>query len=143
VNCNRSPGAIISLELLMHISLLDGDNLEVFVQSLRNYVDDNPRDWNCVLFHRIVKVVCGMEQVVLRLELRHRNGWQTAARIMQDNGNLQKFLHQVGERMGVNNVPTPNTSLIYSAGSLKNGSVQDYTKNLMTPSNIRNFGNEE
>lgn len=52
VNCNRSPNAIISLELMMHISVLEREKLAEFRESLELYVRDNPRVWDSLAFCR-------------------------------------------------------------------------------------------
>jgi hypothetical protein len=138
VNCNRSAGASIVLRLVMHMSLMDGDNYEVFSNSFRNYVDDRPQDWDSVMLIRCENFDGNMEQVTICIALRHRNSWQSAARILQDRGILLKFLYDKGEGMGVNYNSAPATRLIYDAGILKDGGVPGYGRSLLAPGNIIN-----
>ena len=48
-NCNRSPNASVVILQMLHISILDRDNLAQFEKALRRFVDERPRTWVEVL----------------------------------------------------------------------------------------------
>jgi Mechanosensitive ion channel len=63
VNCNRSPNAIVFFEVMLHIRIMEGDNLEKFVNRLKEYVHDNPRIWDSLAFCRHDRIDGDNEQV--------------------------------------------------------------------------------
>jgi small-conductance mechanosensitive channel len=52
INCNRSPGAIILMDISLHISIFEGQNLDGFVSALQKYVETHPRVWDSLVFCR-------------------------------------------------------------------------------------------
>ena len=136
-NCTRSPGAIVTL--VFHISVLDNENYQVFVEAIRTFVRDNTRIWEALVFHRIVEIVPFQEKVFIKIGVRHRNNWHTAPRIIHDQGEMNKFISKLAERMGIFYDSPPPARLLYNAGSLKKASGFTYMKDIMTPDNIQDF----
>lgn len=135
VNCNRSPNAIIVLEQDMHISLIEC--MTNFEKKIHKYADDNPRDWDAILFVRIDKVDCRAEKVLLKVGARHRNGWHTAGRILRERSALQMHTHSIGESMGVNyNGCGPSLSVVYKGGDIKDPCKSGFGKDFLTPDNV-------
>jgi small-conductance mechanosensitive channel len=52
INCNRSPGAIVLMDISLHISIFEGQNLDGFVSALQKYVETHPRIWDSLVFCR-------------------------------------------------------------------------------------------
>lgn len=136
-NCNRSPNAIINLELVMHMSILDGENLRLFISALEAYVNDNPRIWDSFNFCRHENIDADNEIVYLVISFRHRNSWQDAARIKLQRADLVYFIHKTATDMGINKETPPARRLLYYGGILEHGQVEVYKKNLLDPKNIR------
>lgn len=63
INCNRSPGAIILLDIKLHISILEGTNLSDFQAQLQKYVETHPRVWDSLVFCRHDSIDTDNEQV--------------------------------------------------------------------------------
>jgi hypothetical protein len=138
VNCNRSPNAVVVFDLLLHICLIEDEKAQVYVSAIEQFIHDHPRIWECVVLFRYDKFDADMEQVFCRIAVRHRNSWQDAGRILRDKGELQKFIYQLGKSMEVNFESPPARRLIYTGGTMVNGQVQNYKKNLLAPTNIEN-----
>lgn len=142
VNCNRSPNAVVVFDLMLHICLLQDENAATFVAAIEKYIAQHPRIWDCMVLFRFDRFDADMEQVYCRVGVRHRNSWQDAARILRDNGELQKFIYQLGETMDVNFDSPPARRLVYSGGTLlKSGQVSEdgpnFKSKLLQPKNIR------
>ncbi|GAX29175.1 hypothetical protein FisN_28Lh004 [Fistulifera solaris] len=135
VNCNRSPGAIIIVEQDMHISLVSC--LADFEHKIYRYADENPREWDAILFVRIDKMDSRAEKVLLKIGARHRNGWHSAGRILRERCALQMYIHTIGESMGVNyNGCGPSLSVVYKGGDLKDPCKSGFGKDLLAPDNV-------
>lgn len=93
INCNRSPSAIVFLDRVTHISILDGDNLKLFRESLESYVRDHPRIWDSLAFIRIENIDTNFEQVKFSIAVRHRNSWQDAGRILLNRADLLQYVY--------------------------------------------------
>lgn len=52
INCNRSPNAVVVLEMQTHISIFEKDKLTKFRDTLQKYIADNPRIWDSMAFVR-------------------------------------------------------------------------------------------
>jgi hypothetical protein len=64
INCNRSPSAIILLEIRLHTSILQGKTLQLFQEDLQKYVKTHPRTWESLVFCRHDSIIADIEQVV-------------------------------------------------------------------------------
>jgi len=120
----------------MHLSLLDGDCMELFENKLRAYVDDNPRDWDCLLYLRIDNIEVNFEKVTIKYGVRHRSGWHAAGQILQDKGQLQRHLYRIGSELRVNYMPGPLLRVHFQAGQLKNPLPPEYMRDILTPANV-------
>jgi hypothetical protein len=63
VNCNRSPNATIFLEWILTYKVFENNNLEKFINELKEYVHDNPRVWDSLAFCRHDKIDADNEMV--------------------------------------------------------------------------------
>jgi hypothetical protein len=142
VNCNRSVNAIVFIEHMLHTSILDEDNLDKFNAALKHYVNINPRLWEAVAFCRIEKIDADMETVNLSIAVRHRNSWQDASRILLNKADMLRYIHDTAKNLNTAYDTPPNRRLLYYGGELEKGDVQDYKKNLLSPSNIRKVNRE-
>jgi hypothetical protein len=138
-NLNRSPNAVCILELVMHICLIHNDQAIVFKIAIEKYISDNPRVWEALVNFRYNTFDADNEQVRVLLQARHRNSWQDATRVLRDFGEFKRFVHMLGETMGVNFDSPPSRRLIYQGGTLKTGAVEDFKRNLLLPENIENY----
>jgi small-conductance mechanosensitive channel len=142
-NLNRSPNAVCVLELVMHICLIHNDQAIVFRTALEKYISDHPRVWEALVNFRYNTFDADNEQVRVLLQARHRNSWQDAARVLRDFGEFKRFVHMLGDTMGVNFDAPPSRRLIYQGGTLKTGAVEDFKRNLLLPENIENYINDD
>ena len=62
---------------MLHIAILDKDNLKKFEEALRKFVKERPRWWVELLTVCVAKVDYDAEQVLLNLSIRHRDSWQS------------------------------------------------------------------
>jgi hypothetical protein len=63
INCNRSPGALVVLNVTLHVSIFEGTKLDVFQAELQQYVVTHPRIWDCLMFCRHDAIDADLEQV--------------------------------------------------------------------------------
>lgn len=119
----------------MHISLIEC--MTNFVKKIHKYADDNPRDWDSILFVRIDKVDCASEKVQLKVGARHRSGWHAAGRILRERSALQMQIHSIGDSMGVNyNGCGPSSTVVYNGGDIKEPCKSGFGKDFLTPDNV-------
>lgn len=116
VNCNRSPNAIVQFVFITNIATLDGRVLDDFRAALENYVKEHPRTWEAVAFVREEEFDADWEKIYVRLAFRHRNSWQDAARILQNKGQLHRFVFELGKKMGINFRTPPLGRVLYHGG---------------------------
>ncbi|GKY97780.1 hypothetical protein MPSEU_000736200 [Mayamaea pseudoterrestris] len=137
INCNRSSHAIVFLDKVTHISILDSKNLEQFQLSLENYVRDHPRIWDSLAFLRIESIDTNEEQVKFSMAFRHRNSWQDAGRILLNRADLVRFVFDALKGLDAAYDTPPIRQLVYYGGELEEGQVKDYKLNLLNAANIR------
>ncbi|KAL7569467.1 hypothetical protein ACA910_009701 [Epithemia clementina (nom. ined.)] len=119
VNCNRSPNAIIQFLLITNIAILSGSKFHKFREALERYVKENPRTWEAVAFVRHEEYDADWEKIYIRIACRHRTSWQDAARILQNRGQLQRFVFETGKKMGINFQTPPLRRVWYEGGEYK------------------------
>ncbi|KAL7571640.1 hypothetical protein ACA910_011176 [Epithemia clementina (nom. ined.)] len=116
VNCNRSPNAIVQFVFITNIAILNGTKIDEFREALERYVKENPRTWEAVAYVRHDEYDADWEKIFIRISVRHRSSWQDAARILQNRGQLHRFVFETGKTMGINfRTPTPGR-VIYQGG---------------------------
>eukprot|EP00980_Cylindrotheca_fusiformis_P002338 scaffold543_cov119-Cylindrotheca_fusiformis.AAC.5 len=140
-NCARSKNAVVVIPLKLHISVQTNRKFERFKDGLENYVSDNPAIWDMLIFLRCDDIDSDNEFVMCRLAVRSRHSWQVAARVLADRGRLFQFCIELAKRLEVNfESPNPR-SILYYGGTLVNGAVQEFKKDLLADeSNIQNRG---
>jgi hypothetical protein len=74
----------------------------------------------------------------LRLSFRHRNSWQDAGRIKLHRADLVRFIYELSVRLKVHFESPPPRRLLYHGGTLAQGQVLDYKRNLLIAGNILN-----
>ena len=139
-NANRSPNASVVIQQVLHIAILDKDNLKKFEEGLKKYVRERPRQWVEVLTVCVMKVDSDMEQVTINLSFRHRDSWQTCPRIYLHRAELMVYTINLSKRLQVLfETPAPRRVLYYG-GQLDEGAVvgeEDHRKDLLRPENVR------
>jgi small-conductance mechanosensitive channel len=63
INCNRSPCALVVLNIILHVSIFENNTLEEFQAELQQYVVTHPRIWDSLVFCRHDSVDADLEQV--------------------------------------------------------------------------------
>ena len=63
INCNRSPGALVVLNMVLHVSIFEKSTLEEFQAELQQYVVTHPRIWDSLVFCRHDSIDADLEQV--------------------------------------------------------------------------------
>ena len=63
INCNRSPGALVVLNTILHVSIFEKSTLEEFQAELQQYVATHTRIWDSLVFCRHDSVDADLEQV--------------------------------------------------------------------------------
>jgi len=139
VNCNRSHLATVHVQMDMHMSIFENDNLRKFRNMLDKYVTDRPRSWECVNFCRHDDFDADNEKVKFAISLRHRSSWQEAARIKVNRADLLKFLYETSKELNIQYEDPPPQQLLYFGGSLKEGEITEgYKRSLLSVENIQN-----
>ncbi len=140
MNCHRSTGAIVVFNFPLHLCVLEGSKLSLFEKALVQYVDDHPRDWDCVLYTRIEDVDADKEMVSLRISVRHRCGWMEAGRILSDRGLLIKQIYDIGESLSIQYTGVPSLYVKYEGGTCREGrpGQEQYWRDIIEPANIVN-----
>jgi hypothetical protein len=128
INCQRSVSAVVAVNCTFHAQVIEGDRVEEFQAAVQNYIDEHPRSWDSLVFFRFESFDADYEKVICRLAIRHRNTWQDGGRILRDRGDLLRFLHKLGEQLGINFDSPPTRRLVYEAGTLKDGHVSEFKK---------------
>jgi hypothetical protein len=126
----------VILTLKFHIDLHANRQLELFRESLENYVADNPRLWESVVFFRCENIDTDSEFVIYKLKVRSRYSWQVAARVLANRSELRKFCITLATKMNVHFDSAAQQRVLYYGGSLVDGGVIDYKRNLLSNPNI-------
>jgi hypothetical protein len=66
INCNRSPGALVVFNIILHVSIFQKDTLERCQAELNQYVVTHPRIWDSMLFCRHDAMDADLEQVAFQ-----------------------------------------------------------------------------
>lgn len=140
-NANRSPQATVVIQPILHIAVLDHDNLKKFEERLRKFVKERPRMWVELLMVCVVKIDSDMEQVFLNLVFKHRDSWQSCARIYMHRAELLTYIQDTCKKLQiVFETPAPRR-VIYYGGHLDEGAVDgegdSHRKDLLRPQNVR------
>lgn len=132
VNCNRSANAIVVLELKFSILILEGDKLKAFREALEKYVTENPRIWDSLLFcrHDFFHPDVTEEFVFFTIAFKHRQSWQSAARININRADLLRYIFELGKKLEIQYNTPPSRRLLVPPQSFRslsapNGLRQD------------------
>jgi hypothetical protein len=78
--------------------------------------------------------------IFIRLSFRHRNSWQDAGRIKLHRADLVRYIYELSVKLKVHFETPPPRRLLYHGGTLENGYVLDFKRNLLLGDNILNQG---
>lgn len=120
INCNRSPNAIVVIEMPIHLSIFQGTKLKLFKAALEKFVKDRPRTWECLQFCRQDSIDANNDEVVVTLSFRHRNSWQDSGRILMNRATLLRYIHKTTEKLGVTYTSPTLKRLLFQGGELGN-----------------------
>jgi hypothetical protein len=101
INCNRSPSALVTLDLLFLDTTTD-EQLSIFREAVGKFVQDRPRIWDSVLFFRKDAISQNLDLMECTLRCRHTKSWQDAASILMNKSELLTFCFEMGKTLGVN-----------------------------------------
>jgi len=140
VNCNRSANAIVVLELKFSIAIFEDGKLKTFRDALEKYVRDNPRIWDSLLFCRydFINPDVTEEFVFFSIAFKHRQSWQSAARINIHRAELLRFIYGLGKTMEIQYNTPPSRRLVVPPQSFRSlsapgGLPQDSMGNVDDP----------
>ena len=139
-NANRSPNATVFIQHVLHIAILDKDNLKKFKQAMMKFVKERPRQWIELSAICVVRVDSDMEQVSLNLSFRHRESWQSCPRVYMHRAELLQYIHDTGRKLRVVFETPPPRRVLYYGGDLDKGAVveeEGHRKDLLSPQNVR------
>jgi len=100
VNFARSPGALVTLDLLLDIKATQ-EQMLMFRKAVKKYIRDNPRTWSSIIHFRTTQINPDMEFVGASLRLQHMKSWQETTQVLNARGNLHKFCIQAMEELGI------------------------------------------
>lgn len=136
VNGNRAPNAVVWFQLPFHISILENEKIETLKGYLDKYAKDNPREWHSFLYCRVDEYKVEKEKVVITMGFQHRSSWQDLARILMSKSELIASVYRTVKNMNIIYEELPKRDLLYYAGSLKDGGVKDYRRDLHQRENL-------
>jgi hypothetical protein len=139
-NCARSKNAVVSVMMKLHISLHDGHNAHMFKEALENYINDNPAVWDSLVYLRCEDINSDDEYVMYHLAVRSRQSWQVAARILSERGRLHQFCMDLAKQLKVNFDSPTSRRVFYYGGTLVDGAVKDFKKDLLMDRNNISMG---
>lgn len=139
VNGNRSLNAIISFDIPFHISIANEqkDKLIKLRSLLEKYVRDFPNHWKCVIYCRVGQLDVELEKASIDIAFQHQSSWQDLGRIMVAKADLICHVYELSKILEASYSHTPKPKLLYYGGSLKDGRIKDYRKDLTTFDNIK------
>ena len=145
VNGNRSPNAVIQLDVPFHIAMAfeKKDKLEVLRSLLEKYVRAFPNHWKCLMYCRISELNVEMEKATVGVAIQHQSSWQDLGRIMTAKADLVCYLYEISKSLDVTYVNLPKQKLLYYAGLLKDGKPYEYQKCLTRIDNIKSHADNE
>jgi len=100
VNYNRSPNALVTLKL--RFCLAPPEQIVVFREAIESFVEDQPRQWNQIMFFRCDNIDKDLMVMEYTLRVRHTKAWQDAASIQMNRSELFEFCFELGEKLGIN-----------------------------------------
>jgi small-conductance mechanosensitive channel len=109
MNCNRSPNALVTLNLVFMDTATD-EKLEIFRETIKGFIQDRPRIWESMLFFRCESINQDLELMEYSLRIRHTKPWQDAASILANKGELLKFCFETGKKLEINYDSPPRAS---------------------------------
>lgn len=136
INGARSPNALVWWQFPYRPNLLENDNIAKIKAALEQYARDNPRNWHSLSYVRIDEVHPDQEKLVATIGMNHRSPWQDLGTILEAKSACMCWLLEYGRQLGINYDELPRRDLLYYAGSLKEGGVQQHRYQLHDPSNI-------
>lgn len=114
INCNRSPSALVTLDLLFLDTTTD-DQLAIFREAVGKFVQDRPRVWDSVLFFRRDAISQNLNLMECTLRCRHTKSWQDAASILMSRSELLTFCFEMGKTLGINYDSPPRRQYVVNA----------------------------
>lgn len=145
-NANRSPRACVVIQQILHISVLEKDNLKKFEESLHKFVKERPRQWVEVLTVCVMSVQSDLEQVNLNLGFRHCDSWQSCPRIYTHRAELLQYIQDTAKKLQVAFEVPPPRRILYFAGELDEGAIEGeegFRRDLLRPQNVRKTSGSE
>ena len=113
VNYNRSPSAIVTLNLRFNIATQD--QLVIFREAVESFVNDRPRVWDQILFFRCEDIDKDIRKMEFTLRIRHIKAWQDASSILMNRSELRAFCFEVAEKLAINfDSPPPSFNIMNS-----------------------------
>jgi hypothetical protein len=107
VNCNRSPDAMINIDLKFDLSKLNKSKMELFRLEVEQYLVDRPRVYKGIAFFRCEILDHSIEMAQFQLCVRHSRTWQDAPIVLFNRGELMMHCMELGEKLGINIVKVP------------------------------------
>ena len=118
VNCQRSPSALVFLQIKLHSKILEGQKLKQLRESLQDYVRDHPRIWDNMLYLRhdhfgAISVESALswkpnsrldadnQFIIFSLCFQNRISWQSAARVNMNRADLLRHIYGICMDLGV------------------------------------------
>jgi small-conductance mechanosensitive channel len=120
VNCQRSPNAVVLLELKFNIRMHSEGKIIQFEAAVEEYIQANPRTWDSLKFLILTELSKDWESATYQLSAVHRLGWQDAVKISKSRAALVAFCGQTARELEVLYwTPIPKRTFFYG-GMLQN-----------------------
>lgn len=139
-NCNRSPNAIVRIDVDARLSVLKDNKMSTFRSSLESFVRQHPRRWDTLSFFAETAVNANTEHVIISCLFRSRSSWQDSLGILTNKGKLLTFIYNTMNELGIVYDSPPARNVFYYGGGLEKGHVTEYKNDLLAASNVRALG---
>lgn len=143
VNGNRSPNAIIVLQLPYKLALIDEKKLPALRKFVDTYIKGQPSDWRSLVYCRVAEIDYPAERVDIVFGIQSRYAWQDLGRIAKAKALLKTEIYIFGRDRKINYDELPRRELVYDAGRLRRGGTIKDRSLLHDPSNIISHESEE
>ena len=140
INGARSPNAAVWFQFAYRPNLMEDGNIDKVKAALEQYAKDNPRNWRSYSYFRVDEVHPELEKLVVTIGMQHRSSWQDLVRILEAKAAVMCFLMEYSRKLGIIYDELPRRELMYYAGALKDGGVNQHRFQLHNPSNIAHGG---
>jgi hypothetical protein len=124
VNLQRSVNAVVYIEMKFSIEDVFHDDKHLTYRSkLEDYVYENTRHWECLVFMRHDEFDADWGYVIFRFGFRHRYSWQNAARIMLNRADLLRYMYEKGVELKIHYDTPVTRQMIYDGGAIGNDTI--------------------